>query len=183
MYVFLYLIYNFSLVLDLKSLTGTTLENQPKQCFTFHSVECPCLYGTRFKNKVHQYYEANVKLQKVNEEVAAMDEFQTKDFAVVLQPFSTHPDLPRTSDNLTDYSYMSYDCFHLSQKMNAAGKRSYKTKISLITKLFILAANSLWNNMLEPVGQKSTNLSPVFQKFLCPTEWSPYIFTKSNSIS
>ncbi|KAG8305776.1 hypothetical protein J6590_062083 [Homalodisca vitripennis] len=45
------------------------------------------------------------------------------------------------------------------------------------------AANLLWNNMLEPVGHKTTiGLDHVMQRFYCPTEQAPYIFTYNNSI-
>lgn len=61
------------------------------------------------------------KWQKVNEEVAAMQEFDRDDFAVVYQPFTEEISVPKGLNNLTDYTYMSMDCFHLSQKLNAEG--------------------------------------------------------------
>nr|CAD7589671.1 unnamed protein product [Timema genevievae] len=43
------------------------------------------------------------------------------------------------------------------------------------------AANALWNNLLEPVGNKSKNWPDPFSIFLCPTEERPYFFTKKNN--
>ena len=62
----------------------------------------------------------------------------TRDFAVVLQPFLANQGLPRNSHGMLDNSYFSPDCFHLSAKGQAA------------------MAVGLWNNMLQPVGEKST---------------------------
>nr|CAD7201852.1 unnamed protein product [Timema douglasi] len=42
-------------------------------------------------------------------------------------------------------------------------------------------ANALWNNLLEPVSNKSKNWSDPFSIFLCPTEERPYFFTKKNN--
>ncbi|KPJ21191.1 hypothetical protein RR48_00147 [Papilio machaon] len=44
------------------------------------------------------------------------------------------------------------------------------------------AANLLWNNLLEPVGNKSDNVPPVLLKsFRCPTPQAPFFFTANNS--
>lgn len=46
----------------------------------------------------------------------------------------------------------------------------------------ILVANSLWNNMLERVGNKTIGVTRnLFERFLCPSEENPYIFTNRNS--
>ncbi|CAG9135501.1 unnamed protein product [Plutella xylostella] len=61
-------------------------------------------------------------------------------------------------------SYITHDCFHFSQKGHA------------------LAANLLWNNLLEPVGNKSDNSPPVLlRSFNCPSEDAPYLFTAANT--
>lgn len=45
------------------------------------------------------------------------------------------------------------------------------------------AANLLWNNMLEPVGNKTTvGLDHIMERFYCPTEAAPYFFTYNNSV-
>ncbi|PSN51394.1 hypothetical protein C0J52_04439 [Blattella germanica] len=44
--------------------------------------------------------------------------------------------------------------------------------------------NSLWNNMMEPVGKKRTREEELLlSRFLCPTEEHPYIYTYNNSIT
>lgn len=46
---------------------------------------------------------------------------------------------------------------------------------------FAPAANALWNNLMEPVGEKSTNWPELFSPLLCPTEDHPFIYTHKNS--
>lgn len=45
------------------------------------------------------------------------------------------------------------------------------------------AANALWNNLIEPVGRKSTNWLKEFDRFLCPTDEFPFIRTWKNSMT
>lgn len=49
--------------------------------------------------------------------------------------------------------------------------------------LIVTVANSLWNNLLQPVGRKQITETRLFDYFICPTEENPYIFTKRNSLS
>ncbi|KAJ8340973.1 hypothetical protein SKAU_G00332640 [Synaphobranchus kaupii] len=58
-------------------------------------------------------------------------------FTVVLQPFFREVVLPLLEDGRPDRSYFAPDCFHLSQKSHT------------------LMARALWNNMLEPLGNKT----------------------------
>lgn len=40
----------------------------------------------------------------------------------------------------------------------------------------------LWNNLLQPVGRKSTKrLNYILEKFQCPTTNAPYLFTNKNT--
>ncbi|XP_054258896.1 phospholipase B1, membrane-associated-like [Macrosteles quadrilineatus] len=94
---------------------------------------------------------------------------QKQDFTVVIQPFIKLFNAPlephQRYKHAIDISYVTYDCFHFSQKGHA------------------MAANLLWNNMLEPVGHKTTKaLDYMMEKFYCPTEQAPYIFTYNNSV-
>lgn len=82
---------------------------------------------------------------------------------MVNQPFLRNVRFPRLSNGNNDFTYMSVDCFHLSQKGYA------------------IAANALWNNMMEPYGNKSTNWKKEFTEFKCPTDSHPYISTKNNN--
>lgn len=62
--------------------------------------------------------------QKLDEEVSLLPEFDLEDFTVVFQPFFLNFTFPVTKEGYTDYSMMSTDCFHLSQKGNALGNVS-----------------------------------------------------------
>ena len=44
----------------------------------------------------------------------------------------------------------------------------------------ILGAKGLWNNLLQPVGQKS-NSTNLYTPFLCPSKERPYLATSVNS--
>lgn len=55
-------------------------------------------------------------------EIAALPEFQRDDFAVVVQPILLEAFIPLASDGYSDMTYLSSDCFHVSQKTNALCK-------------------------------------------------------------
>ena len=52
--------------------------------------------------------------------------------------------------------------------------------IKLVINIKAAAATGLWNNMLEPVGQKSKSWTPG-DKLKCPTSDRPYFYTYKNS--
>lgn len=140
------------------------LRGKPKECVSSNHFECPCMFGFKFSHLRQHFFNIMVKWQEVTVEVPDLDEFNKKDdFAVINQPFLRNVRFPSKSNGNNDYSYMSMDCFHLSQKGYA------------------IAANGLWNNMFEPHGNKSTNWKKEFKVFNCPTESHPYIYTKKNS--
>uniref|UniRef100_A0AAQ5ZM89 Phospholipase B1, membrane-associated n=1 Tax=Amphiprion ocellaris TaxID=80972 RepID=A0AAQ5ZM89_AMPOC len=87
-----------------------------------------------------------------------------EDFAAVVQPYFRNTIVPLT-DGKPDDSYFSQDCFHFSERGHAE------------------MAIHLWNNMLEPVGEKqSYNIfTNARDRIKCPTE-HPYIFTRVNSL-
>ena len=58
-------------------------------------------------------------------------------------------------------SFLSSDCFHPSQKLQA------------------LFAKNIWNNLLQPVGGKSS--WNQFSNLKCPTREQPFIATSKNS--
>ncbi|XP_068085168.1 phospholipase B1, membrane-associated-like [Anabrus simplex] len=156
---------NLVMVPDLEILMNFTAK--PQRCQILHSIECPCLLGLAYQHRRQHFLDIMRQWRQVEMEVANSDRYRTKDdFAVVLQPFAQNATLPtveKGAEQVTDYSFLSFDCFHFSQKTNA------------------LVANALWNNMLEPVGHKSTDWEPLFTKFMCPTQQQPYIFTAGNS--
>ncbi|XP_063040246.1 phospholipase B1, membrane-associated [Engraulis encrasicolus] len=85
-------------------------------------------------------------------------------FTVVLQPFFREVVLPLLEDGRPDRSYFAPDCFHLSQKAHS------------------LMARALWNNMLEPVGNKTSTYDFTEGMDLqCPSKSVPYLRTYKNS--
>ncbi|XP_049820402.1 phospholipase B1, membrane-associated isoform X2 [Aethina tumida] len=148
---------------NLKTLIEFT--NRPVQCYLNQLLVCPCLIGERFKKFRPDFIELMTKWQNIELEVADLEEFDTDTFTVAVQPFTRNMGFPKTPDNMTDYTFLSEDCFHFSQKGNA------------------MIANSLWNNLLQPVGRKQITETRLFDYFICPTEENPYIFTKRNSLS
>ena len=60
--------------------------------------------------------------QEIDEEVANYPEFHRNDFTIVVSLISKHPKIPLAEDGYPDLSYLSADCFHLSQKSNARCK-------------------------------------------------------------
>uniref|UniRef100_A0A1I8HC98 Lipase_GDSL domain-containing protein n=2 Tax=Macrostomum lignano TaxID=282301 RepID=A0A1I8HC98_9PLAT len=83
-----------------------------------------------------------------------------EDFTVVTQPFFRNSKPPKINGKY-DQSYFAPDCFHFSRKGHDE------------------SAKALWNNMIEPVGQKSTSWTPN-GPFKCPTSARPYLSTRKN---
>lgn len=97
------------------------------------------------------------------ERVSYMPEFHTQEFTVVYQPFFRDATVYLGKDRKPDMSVMSVDCIHLSQKGHA------------------IAANGLWNNMMEPTFDKSLGFKHLFEEFKCPSVQEPYLYTYFNS--
>lgn len=105
-----------------------------------------------------------VRWQRQVEEVVKLPEFHDRnDFEVNLHPFLEKTDIPRDSQGRTDYTYMSTDCFHLSQKGHAR------------------SANAYYNSMLTPEKQRARSWSNEFESFRCPTPQRPFLLTTKNS--
>ncbi|XP_070495752.1 phospholipase B1, membrane-associated-like [Chironomus tepperi] len=133
------------------------------ECETTHHFECPCFFGAKFQKHKPLYYKIMQDWTDVLIRTASRDEFNRDDFTINIQPFTTKLEFP-LSKGVTDYSYMTFDCFHLSQKGYA------------------LATVALWNNMLQKEGLKSNNWdwkNPY--NLLCPTDDFPYLATRVNS--
>lgn len=132
----------------------------------FVKLVCPCILkpndGSAELQKVEEFNRA---YQKAMRELVDSGHYDThENFTVVLQPFFREVFLPKLEDGRPDRSYFSPDCFHLSQKAHT------------------LMARALWNNMLEPVGNKtSTQDFTQGIDLKCPSETSPFIRTASNS--
>lgn len=140
------------------------MRGKPAKCITTNHFECPCVFGLAYDLVRDHYFDIMERWQDVVREVADMAEFNSRnDFTVINQPFLENVQFPRLPNGNHDFTYMSVDCFHLSQKGYA------------------IASNALWNNMLQPYGNKSTNWQREFREFKCPTAENPFIFTKLNS--
>lgn len=95
--------------------------------------------------------------------VVDRDEFHVKeDFEVNLIKFTKNLKMPLTKENATDYSYISYDCFHLSQKGHS------------------FFAMNLWNQILTKEDERTSYTTFDYNDFKCPTERHPYIRTRKN---
>ncbi|XP_037296711.1 phospholipase B1, membrane-associated [Manduca sexta] len=140
---------------------------RPMMCRLMHSLFCSCFH--QGGNELEDIVRMSRLYQKAEMMLVESGRYDTRpDFTVVLQPFMRlfnapfppTPPLPL----VIHQSYITHDCFHFSQKGHA------------------LAANLLWNNLLEPVGNKSDNVPPVLMRsFRCPSPEAPFIFTHNNS--
>merc|ERR1712110_1156756 len=82
--------------------------------------------------------------------------------SVILQPFMANTPIPLDESGEIDYSYFAPDCFHFSAKGHSR------------------SALALWNNMLEPIGEKKWEWHPE-EALECPTAERPYFATSKNS--
>lgn len=117
-------------------------KDKPNECRTLHFIECSCWQGNTYKATA----EARKRWTKIEREFTAVDEEVARstfwrghnDFAVVYQTWSTELSV-RLSNFISgplgfdqssalqlnldgkgnDYSLVSFDCFHMSQKGNA----------------------------------------------------------------
>lgn len=137
--------------------------NVPLSCLLSRPIECSCLFGPMYSNNRKLFREKERQFVKLMERISHQPEFHTDDFTVVYQPFFKEASV-FLGTTTPDLSVMSIDCIHLSQKGHA------------------VSANGLWNNMMEPTGQKSLGIAPLFKNFKCPTKARPYISTYFNSV-
>ncbi|XP_062267995.1 phospholipase B1, membrane-associated-like [Platichthys flesus] len=129
-------------------------------------IICPCVVLPKANSKALQMLEdTNRMYQRSLHELVESGLYDTRsDFTVVIQPFLRDIILPRLPDGRPDRSFFSADCFHLTQKAHT------------------MLARSLWNNMLEPLGNKTAIQDFTTEINLkCPTKTSPYICTFINS--
>ncbi|XP_026197625.1 phospholipase B1, membrane-associated-like [Anabas testudineus] len=129
-------------------------------------ILCPCVILPKTNSKaLHMLEDLNRSYQRLLHELVESSRYDTRsDFTVVIQPFFRDIVVPRLPDGRPDRSFFSSDCFHLSQKAQT------------------LMARSLWNNMLEPLGNKtSVQDFSTATNLKCPTKTSPYFRTYNNS--
>ncbi|XP_014636844.1 PREDICTED: phospholipase B1, membrane-associated [Ceratotherium simum simum] len=128
---------------------------------------CPCvLQFDDNSTELASLIEVNQKYQEGTHELVESGRYDTReDFTVVVQPFFEKVDMPKTSEGLPDSSFFAPDCFHFSSKAHAH------------------AASALWNNMLEPVGQKTTRHNFESEiSIACPNQDWPFLSTYKNSV-
>ncbi|XP_059837279.1 phospholipase B1, membrane-associated-like [Hypanus sabinus] len=109
--------------------------------------------------------EANRAYQLTTRMLVESGRYDTReDFTVALQPFFHHVQIPILENGHPDTSFFAPDCFHLSQK--------FHTQV----------ARALWNNMLQPVGEKSDFQDVTANVPLsCPSQDQPFLRTFKNS--
>ncbi|XP_050525608.1 phospholipase B1, membrane-associated-like [Daktulosphaira vitifoliae] len=140
-------------------------------CHMLHRFFCACFHQRGNVNEMDEITQLVRDYQGAEQILINSGKYNKKeDFTVVIQPFiklfNAPLDKKRQFEEVIDISYVTYDCFHFSQKGHA------------------LAANLLWNNMMQPVGAKSeSSMDYIMQEFLCPTLEHPYIYTANNSYS
>lgn len=98
------------------------MDKKPEVCELTHLASCPCLIGSTYRNNRVQYFEFMRRWQLADIEVSNESEFDTNEFTVVPLMYTLNYTFPRTSSGDIDYSFLSEDCFHLSQKGNARCK-------------------------------------------------------------
>jgi len=141
------------------------LQRLPTVCALLRMYLCPCLFSPFQKNRFDkQKSRAWIKMfnQKLEDLVASGRYDHKKDFSVVIQPSLMHGSLPMKNE-IPDLDFLAPDCFHWGQRTHA------------------LVSRGLWNNLIQPVGQKSESYDLINQPFLCPSPESPYLATSANS--
>ncbi|KAM9435049.1 phospholipase B1, membrane-associated-like isoform 1-T1 [Clarias gariepinus] len=137
-------------------------------CSFFPRDVCPCLMTPDDNSlELSELMLINQEYQTEMEQLISGERYDGReDFTVVLQPYLQNTTIPLDKDGNPDLSYFTLDCFHFSERAQAE------------------MAISLWNNMLEPVGNKQifNNFTYDRTKLRCPSETlRPFIYTKINS--
>ncbi|XP_023603194.1 phospholipase B1, membrane-associated [Myotis lucifugus] len=128
---------------------------------------CPCVLKYEDNStELASLVELNKKYQERTHQLVEGGRYDTReDFTVVVQPFFEKVDLPKTPEGLPDSSFFAPDCFHFSKKSHAH------------------SGSALWNNMLEPVGQKARWHDFESKiNITCPNKDSPFLSTYKNSV-
>ncbi|XP_061393989.1 phospholipase B1, membrane-associated-like [Musca vetustissima] len=134
----------------------------PAQCQIMLTFECPCIFGKSAKYQRFMGIFMDKWAQR-DIEVARREEFNTETFTINIEHYTNQYRLPTLANGNADTTYTSEDCFHISQKAQAASAHSY------------------WNNLFEMPEEKRTFRKNIYENFLCPTEEHPYIITRVNS--
>jgi len=130
-------------------------------CPMLHKYLCKHIASGKDNDKVKELIGQYNK--KIEDLIGSGKYDKRDDFTVVIQPFFRETTYPKQSNGQPDWSYFAPDCFHFSGKGHAA------------------AGEALWNNMMEPVGQKQVSWNPDYEHVKCPNKNNPYFSTYKNS--
>ncbi|XP_049689659.1 phospholipase B1, membrane-associated [Accipiter gentilis] len=150
-------------IASLRELHASENNTCPKLLMRFL---CPCVINPKDNsNEFKKLVYFNRRYQERTRQLVESGRYDTtEDFTVVMQPFLMNVNMPKTQEGLLDSSYFAPDCFHFSQKSHSQ------------------AARALWNNMLEPLGEKTHNQQIEDEIVLkCPSEAEPFLRTYKNS--
>uniref|UniRef100_A0A8C3IM72 Phospholipase B1 n=1 Tax=Chrysemys picta bellii TaxID=8478 RepID=A0A8C3IM72_CHRPI len=143
------------------------IERETSGCVVPGTTLCPCFLTSQESSPELQKMKIiNKDFQIKSMLMANSGRYaQREDFTVVVQPFFRNTIIPLDSNGKPDLSFFSMDCFHFTERGHAE------------------MAIALWNNMLEPVGQKQSynNFAHDRSKLKCPTSENPFLFTSRNS--
>ncbi|KAI8788555.1 phospholipase B1, membrane-associated [Biomphalaria glabrata] len=134
-------------------------------CMMVQKLVCDCISFPQSEEDFNHLQNTREEFQKKTEELLMSGVYETRDdAAVVLQPFFRDVTIPLLDNGDMDMTYFAIDCFHMSKKGQS-----------------VMGIN-LWNNMLEPVNNKTTksDWTKAFQ-LKCPTKESPFFYTHRNS--
>jgi lysophospholipase L1-like esterase len=138
-------------------------------CQGLHVFECNCEGNAQFTNDdIKAVCIGYQQAQQAIQDSGMFDIVSRDDFTLVIQPFFKDNVMPpKKPDGSVDEAFFAPDCFHFSQYGHA------------------IVAKGLWNNLLEPVGAKTTayNLTDYTVPLNCPQANCPYIRTTKNSMS
>ncbi|XP_027479150.1 phospholipase B1, membrane-associated isoform X1 [Zalophus californianus] len=158
---------NLVKVLEIINLRELYQEKEVRCPRLILSKLCPCvLKFDDNSTELASLIKVNKQYQEGTHQLVENGRYDTReDFTVVVQPFLEKVDMPRTSEGLPDSSFFAPDCFHFSSKAHAH------------------AASALWNNMLEPVGQKTTQHRFEYKiNITCPNQFWPFLSTYKNRV-
>lgn len=132
------------------------------KCDFIHVLACGCAVFLQGDDNKY-VWDLTRAYQTQTEELILSGRYDTRDdFTVVYQTFLEETHMPFLDNGEADASYFAPDCFHFSSRGHAVG------------------AKDLWNNMLQPVGQKIKSWDPEGD-IECPSEDFPYFYTNINS--
>lgn len=132
-------------------------------CRVLYDINCPCAYANDSRRALEAASQITREFHRQLRSLASGAEYDiSDDFTVVVQPFLEDYQPLLDENGRVDFSMVAVDCIHLSP----VGSRVY--------------ALSLWRNMLQPVGSKTTTVS-LDVPTQCPSTESPYFYTRINT--